>query len=633
MPTRKREGRNPDQLVVQIWLTMLGDFRNATGDHTLLTRHAELLRKGDLDGFRREPWPSRFQSPPYMFKCLYQCEAFFKRYIFERDASASLNLSQKAVTSFLKYQEDISRPRQCYKLSTCSIIRKARSIVKEILGPYDEDEVIDNAMFGKRANVNVPYTDSYLDRKVEVLTGSTEHIRWFSQTIIPRDKILADSLSEIGKTDLTPEYVETLKLVTVPKAYDTERTIMPNTVIGAFHSEGLGRCIEQKLREHGLDIRRLQERHSRLVKKYSINRSHVTADLKRASDWFSSATVNMLVPRKWFNALKLGRISQVEYSNQRYYCHSFMAMGIGYTFPLQTLLFYALLKAIAELTRVEGLISVYGDDLIYPRKMHAYVVRVFDDLGIILNKDKTFVETHFRESCGSDYYKGVDVRPYRPQWVGGRLGVIRYEAFLYKLYNGLQRRWLDVEIPRTFYLLRREIAAVAGRINQVPMSYPDFSGVKVDAPKRATVQYPWSPVYWNRGVYNFRFLEEYSASDRIVRIVYPYYWFSLRQLTKLRGSDYRLEGPAIRTLSGEYESPFDQPTLKWQAVGTKKERNGVLKLMRKAKRSKDSKESRRLQKLFDKLNQRAHFIASKTDIKLRQAGSDVSVWTGHALRV
>lgn len=58
-------------------------------------------------------------------------------------------------------------------------------------------------------------------------------------------------------------------------------------------------------------------------------------------------------------------------------------------------------------------ISIYGDDIECP----SWLVKPFTEFassrGVVLNLEKSFVSSHFRESCGPFYYNGVEVTPLR----------------------------------------------------------------------------------------------------------------------------------------------------------------------------------------------------------------------------
>lgn len=94
-------------------------------------------------------------------------------------------------------------------------------------------------------------------------------------------------------------------------------------------------------------------------------------------------------------------------------------MGNGYTFPLETLLFAAVVSAAAKVSSVPllyphgnrlGNFAVFGDDIIVPPEMVRNVLHLLSLLGFKTNEQKTFVEGPFRESCGRDFYSGHDVR-------------------------------------------------------------------------------------------------------------------------------------------------------------------------------------------------------------------------------
>jgi hypothetical protein len=223
-------------------------------------------------------------------------------------------------------------------------------------------------------------------------------------------------------------------------------------------------------------------------------------------------------------------------------------MGNGLTFPTETLVFYVIVKAIAELSEVRGLISVYGDDLIYPSGLHKYVAAIFPQLKFKLNLDKTFVKAPFRESCGSDFYRGVDVRPAFLPDEHQLLTRTKYSVWLYKTYNALIRRWDEKEISTTLFYLLTEISRIGLKVFRVPPSYPDTAGIKVlnpwVIPMDAQVL-DWSPIsvrfYSGSRWFSFSYLST-QPSNRAVVTTLPYYWLSLQGLTDFSDLDRSWEG-------------------------------------------------------------------------------------------
>jgi hypothetical protein len=87
-------------------------------------------------------------------------------------------------------------------------------------------------------------------------------------------------------------------------------------------------------------------------------------------------------------------------------------MGNGYTFPLQTLLFYSLASLACKMSNVgSSQVSVYGDDVIVPPEAFDTFLRLLNLFGFEPNSEKSFGSGPFRESCGKDYFDGKDCQP------------------------------------------------------------------------------------------------------------------------------------------------------------------------------------------------------------------------------
>jgi len=466
-----------DGLMKKIYVHLVSDFRSKFGDKYASEPLGSFL-VGGIKALRGYKFPGRAKVNPSLFKVEYQLESFFKRYRFKDDLFTDEQLEYKAVEKFMATQTRLAAGLRMTPLLQ-QVVQKARGIAKEILGEYSDDEHEALCRFGKRACVGTSLVDSNLCTKLaRPLTGSLEHIRWFKR-YLTTDEHLRDAIREAsGKRRPSYKMCDTLTMSHVPKSYKALRGILPDTLLGSFYTNGLGRYIQEKLRVYGLDIRRLQSQHGRLAKEASVNRKLVTADLSAASDSLTSHLLRMVLPLPWFRAVTYGRIPHINIGGTRIRMETVLTMGLGHTFPLQTLVFYSLLKAIDELAGNSGKVSVYGDDLIYSRRIHPLVSRIFPRLNLILNEDKTYAEDYFRESCGSDYFRGSDVRPFSPEGSYQQLDRFCYAEFLYKLYNGLRRRWEEGEIPKTLEFLKCELILHTDEILTVPADYPETSGIQ-----------------------------------------------------------------------------------------------------------------------------------------------------------
>lgn len=156
-----------------------------------------------------------------------------------------------------------------------------------------------------------------------------------------------------------------------------------------------------------------------------------TLDLSMASDCLSKNLVAELLPYDLYAMLDKLRTPTVQLSGlvqpgkmKKLFgvsavvdavieLEKFSSMGNGYTFELESMIFYALADScVRHLKGNTQMVSVYGDDIIVPVEAVPLLTEVLSHCGFLLNKDKSFSEGPFRESCGADYLFGFDIRPF-----------------------------------------------------------------------------------------------------------------------------------------------------------------------------------------------------------------------------
>jgi len=125
----------------------------------------------------------------------------------------------------------------------------------------------------------------------------------------------------------------------------------------------------------------------------------------------------------------------------------FSSMGNGFTFPLESLIFWALASAASD-----DIVTVYGDDIICAVKDVELIIKVLEACGFAINKGKSFWSGPFRESCGSDYYRGIDVRPVYVKTVLSGIDLFRLHNHFYKIGDEEQRRSILALIPESLRL-------------------------------------------------------------------------------------------------------------------------------------------------------------------------------------
>lgn len=213
-------------------------------------------------------------------------------------------------------------------------------------------------------------------------------------------------IATFGSARIGLRIVDSNRIVLVPKNYKTYRTIAAEPQANLPFQLAIDAYLKSRLMCLGTDLRS-QQRNKDLAKLSSINGTYATIDLSMASDTLSYGLIKRIVPQKWFALLSALRAPCYKGPFGTGVYAKFSSMGNGYTFPLETLVFKAACFAVGALDH-----TVYGDDIIVPTHDVKSLIRLLRHIGFLTNEDKTFVDGPFRESCGADYYNGVDVRPF-----------------------------------------------------------------------------------------------------------------------------------------------------------------------------------------------------------------------------
>lgn len=228
------------------------------------------------------------------------------------------------------------------------------------------------------------------------------------------------NLHDRGRGDISCNLVHGSKLATVPKNEERNRTIAIEPLGNMCLQLAAGKYLEGALRRIGLDIRDQQPKNKEAARRGSIDGSLSTIDLKDASDMFNPDLVRLLLPEAWYRLLMEIRSPTTTLPDgSEIELNMISTMGNGFTFPLMTLILLSLIYGVmCEHNRTRSLfinweeVYVFGDDLIVPSDLFEPVCEAIEQAGLIVNRDKSFFQGPFRESCGGDYYKGYDVTPF-----------------------------------------------------------------------------------------------------------------------------------------------------------------------------------------------------------------------------
>lgn len=211
---------------------------------------------------------------------------------------------------------------------------------------------------------------------------------------------------------LKPRFVRGNVMFTVPKNDRIERVACKEPDLNLFMQKAAGDFIRRRLRLVGINLND-QSINRRLAREGSVDGKLATLDLSSASDSVTTQLVCRLLPVDWFVFLEALRCRETRMPDGSWHENEmFSSMGNGFTFELESLIFYSLTKAVDDLNGKPGRVSVYGDDIIVPTRSAGWLTHVLNFCGFQVNKEKSFVRGKFRESCGGHYLSGVDVTPF-----------------------------------------------------------------------------------------------------------------------------------------------------------------------------------------------------------------------------
>jgi hypothetical protein len=256
-----------------------------------------------------------------------------------------------------------------------------------------------------------------------------------------------------GRLDL--ELSRGNRVTFVPKSAKVDRPIAVEPRWNIWLQKGVGAYIRARLRSFGVNLDD-QGLNQSLAIYGSRTDKYATIDLASASDTMSKEVVAAVMPLPWLTVLDALRSPSFFLDGKWRKYEKWSSMGNGYTFELESLLFWAICSSI------NPDVSVYGDDLIVPAESFDRVVQALDLFGFRVNPEKSFKSGPFRESCGRDAFNGDTVTPI--YWKNalddqGALSLVNQISVLAKRlgWGGnrsrpLRKVWKDLvyELPRRF---------------------------------------------------------------------------------------------------------------------------------------------------------------------------------------
>jgi len=332
-----------------------------------------------------------------------------------------------------------------------AVIHAAQRKVSRILGDLPPLQELD-LHFGPGATRATRRKDASIRRKLAERLQCSEELCTYVPYVLEELPHLVDIHSTLDRVDedgdewsLVQVEITPAKLSFVPKNAKTYRSVCTEPGLNVLVQLGIGAHMAKSLAAFGIDIRD-QSLNQRRALEGSLTGALATLDLSSASDTISRELVFELLPLDWasfLNGVRSKHVLLPDGSVLRQ--EKFSSMGNGFTFPLETLIFWSLAASCCE---SDSEATAYGDDLIVPVSAYTLLVEVLVAVGFKVNTTKSYCTGPFRESCGKDYFSGTDVRPVYPRgWVSGQSLFTLHNFYVRRGDMGRARRVLEAIHP------------------------------------------------------------------------------------------------------------------------------------------------------------------------------------------
>lgn len=238
----------------------------------------------------------------------------------------------------------------------------------------------------------------------------------FPSTLYTHHNGLCSPLPAVSPGDESP-----VRVVFVPKTMKTPRVIAIEPSCRQYVQQAVSRLLYKELRRSypaSLDL--FDQGTNRAWAEYGSGTGEVsTLDLSEASDRLS-----MDLPALMFRGFPLIREALTACRSRQAQLPSgdiislrkFASMGSALTFPVQSMVFFTIaVMGLMEARQLKSVphdtscVSVFGDDIVVPTDSTPFVRDLLQAFGLKVNTRKSFSTGKFRESCGADFYDGLDV--------------------------------------------------------------------------------------------------------------------------------------------------------------------------------------------------------------------------------
>jgi hypothetical protein len=294
------------------------------------------------------------------------------------------------------------------------------------------DQLWEEGYTGPGASIGASGPSFYAKFGSSTLTTTSEDLYITYRRFISKRTLWTEAECLRLQKNAALNVVEASRVSFAPKNANVARLICTEPSINMFLQLGLKRLLDRRLSElWGIDMEDQPEINRLLARAGSSHQGFGTLDLSSASDSVSVELCRQILPSWFFRTLmelRCGKAS-VQTHGLSVDLGMISTMGNGFTFPVMTMILSSVVRAVyhdlgipqqdarrmvvdspARFLTVTPNWAVFGDDIIVRREAYDTVVEVLSLLGFSVNASKSFNTGPFRESCGHDYYQGLNIR-------------------------------------------------------------------------------------------------------------------------------------------------------------------------------------------------------------------------------
>lgn len=352
------------------------------------------------------------------------------------DGSERADLALNKLLHLVKTEEDLElnwNEEVFDNLSGSSIITVSRMVV---------DRLIKNVPHNFRGS-HGPGAVADLDRSTSKFEAPIKFSLRYAD-LLDRFGFFFNEADKYSRLERYPNFLDgedpstfTSEVVLVPKDSRGPRVIAKEPWALQFMQQGIKNWLQSSLELNPFSSGKInfesQEVNQELVRLGSKDKSYSTLDLKDASDRITVGLVKSLFAnRPDFLHLLLSTRSthtslKEEIEKGGFHkdlpevikLQKFSPMGSAMCFPILSVSVFSLavssIAIVAKMTIEEASkhVFVYGDDVVVTTKYAETVSRGLEAVGLLINRDKSFIDSYLLESCGVDCFKGFEIQPIR----------------------------------------------------------------------------------------------------------------------------------------------------------------------------------------------------------------------------